>query len=40
MKGIFPRIGSHPSLGDLLHHPGGISEKEPLIPYGSALFST
>ncbi|MFA5868722.1 MAG: hypothetical protein WC941_03385 [Candidatus Bathyarchaeia archaeon] len=40
MKGIFPRIGSHPSRGDLLHHPCGISEKEPLTPYGSALFST
>ncbi|MGD2200547.1 MAG: DUF3830 family protein [Candidatus Bathyarchaeota archaeon] len=31
---------SHPSRGDLLYYPGGISEKELLIPYGSALFSS
>ena len=30
----------HPSRGDLLYYPGGISEKEMLIPYGSALFSS
>ena len=29
---------SHPSRGDLLYYPGGISEKELLIPYGSAFF--
>ena len=31
---------SHPSRGDLLYYPGGISEKELLITYGSALFSS
>jgi hypothetical protein len=31
---------SHPSRGDLLYYPGGISEKELLIPYGSAIFSS
>ena len=31
---------SHPSRGDLLYYPGGISEKELLIPYGSTLFSS
>lgn len=30
----------HPSRGDLLYYPGGISEKELLITYGSALFSS
>ncbi len=31
---------SHPSRGDLLYYPGGVSEKEMLIPYGSVLFSS
>jgi hypothetical protein len=31
---------SHPSRGDLLYYPGGISEKELLIPYGSACFGS
>ena len=31
---------SHPSRGDLLYYSGGISEKELLITYGSAIFSS
>ena len=31
---------SYPSRGDLLYYPGGKSEKEMLIPYGSAWFSS
>ena len=31
---------SHPSKRDLLYYPGGISEKEMFIPYGSACFSS
>jgi hypothetical protein len=31
---------SHPSRGDILYYPGGKSEKEMLIPYGSACFSS
>jgi len=31
---------SHPSRSDLLYYPGGISEKEMLIPYGSAFFGS
>ena len=30
----------HPSRGDLLYYSGGISEKELLITYGSAIFSS
>ena len=30
----------HPSKGDLLYYPGGISEKEMLIPYGSSIFGS
>jgi hypothetical protein len=30
----------HPSRGDLLYYPGGISEKEMLIPYGSSIFGS
>jgi hypothetical protein len=30
----------HPSRGDLLYYPGGESEREMLIPYGSAIFSS
>lgn len=29
---------SHPSRGDILFHPGGMSEAEILFPYGSAAF--
>ena len=31
---------SHPSRGDILYYPGGVSEREMLITYGSALFSS
>jgi len=31
---------SYPSKGELLYYPGGISEKEILIPYGSAKFAS
>jgi len=31
---------SHPSSGQLLFYPGGISETEILFPYGSALFAS
>jgi len=31
---------SHPSRGDILVYPGGISETEILITYGSAFFSS
>jgi hypothetical protein len=31
---------SHPSRGDILFHPGGVSETEILFPYGSALFAS
>jgi hypothetical protein len=30
---------SYPSRGDILFYPGGISETEILIPYGSARFA-
>lgn len=36
----FENHTSHPNRGDLLYYPGGISEKEMLIPYGSAFFSS
>jgi hypothetical protein len=36
----FENHTSHPSRGDLLYYPGGISEREMLIPYGSACFSS
>jgi hypothetical protein len=31
---------SHPAPGQLLFHPGGLSEAEILIPYGSTCFSS
>jgi hypothetical protein len=31
---------SHPSAGDVLFHPGGISEAELLIAYGACRFSS
>jgi hypothetical protein len=30
----------HPSAGDLLFHPGGLSETEILLPYGGARFAS
>jgi hypothetical protein len=30
----------HPSRGDILYYPGGISERELLIPYGATSFSS
>ena len=31
---------SYPGIGQILYYPGGISEKEILIPYGSACFAS
>ncbi|HEX8230755.1 MAG TPA: DUF3830 family protein [Chloroflexia bacterium] len=31
---------SHPSRGDILFYPGGLSETEILFPYGSARFAS
>ncbi len=31
---------SRPSIGQLLYYPGGLSEKEILIPYGSSCFAS
>jgi hypothetical protein len=31
---------SYPGPGQLLYYPGGVSEKEILIPYGSACFAS
>jgi len=31
---------SHPSVGDLLFHPGGVSETEILLAYGSCCFAS
>lgn len=31
---------SHPSAGDILFHPGGLSEAEILLVYGSARFAS
>jgi len=31
---------SHPGRGELLYYPGGVSEKEILIPYGAACFAS
>lgn len=31
---------SHPAPGQLLFYPGGASEMEILVPYGSALFAS
>jgi hypothetical protein len=31
---------SHPSRGDILFYPGGISETEILFPYGSSIFAS
>jgi hypothetical protein len=31
---------SHPSRGDILFYPGGVSQAELLFPYGSACFAS
>jgi len=31
---------SHPAPGQMLFYPGGVSEMEILVPYGSALFAS
>lgn len=31
---------SYPGPGQLLYYPGGVSEKEMLLPYGSAIFAS
>ncbi len=31
---------SHPNIGYLLYYPGGLSEKEILIPYGASCFAS
>ena len=36
----FENQTSHPSPGDLLWYPGGVSETELLFAYGSSLFSS
>ncbi|MEN9936483.1 MAG: hypothetical protein RLZZ387_3062 [Chloroflexota bacterium] len=36
----FENHTSHPSRGDILFHPGGLSETEILFPYGSACFAS
>ena len=36
----FENATSHPSAGDVLFHPGGISEAELLIAYGACRFSS
>lgn len=36
----FENHTSHPSRGDLLFHPGGLSETEILFAYGSACFAS
>jgi hypothetical protein len=36
----FENHTSHPSVGDLLFHPGGYSEAEILLAYGSCCFAS
>ena len=36
----FENHTSHPSRGDILFYPGGLSETEILFPYGSARFAS
>ena len=36
----FENHTSHPSRGDILLYPGGLSETEILFPYGSACFAS
>jgi hypothetical protein len=40
LKTGFENHTSHPSVGDILFYPGGHSETEILIPYGSCCFSS
>ncbi|MGA2081323.1 MAG: DUF3830 family protein [Holophaga sp.] len=36
----FENATSHPSAGDILFHPGGLSEAEILLAYGSCCFAS
>ena len=36
----FENHTSHPAPGELLLYPGGISEREILLPYGSTMFAS
>ena len=36
----FENATSHPSVGDILFHPGGVSETEILLAYGSCCFAS
>jgi hypothetical protein len=36
----FENPTSYPSRGDILLHPGGLSETEILLPYGNACFAS
>ena len=36
----FENHTSHPAPGEFLLYPGGISEREILLPYGSAMFAS
>jgi len=40
LKTGFENHTSHPSVGDILFYPGGYSETEILVAYGSACFSS
>jgi len=40
LKTGFENHTSHPSVGDILFYPGGYSETEILLAYGSACFSS
>jgi hypothetical protein len=40
LKTGFENHTSHPSVGDILFYPGGFSETEILLPYGSCCFSS
>ena len=40
LKTGFENPTSHPSAGDILFYPGGLSEAEILIAYGSCSFSS
>jgi hypothetical protein len=40
LKTGFENHTSHPSVGDILFYPGGFSETEILIAYGSCCFSS
>ncbi|MDT8274182.1 MAG: DUF3830 family protein, partial [Desulfomonilia bacterium] len=36
----FENPTSHPAPGEILFHPGGVSETEILMPYGPTCFSS